>query len=62
MKKFAMIFFICLFFNSTIIAQYKTIVNRLKGLDEYMENIMGDWNTPGIGIGIVYKAGDIKLK
>jgi CubicO group peptidase (beta-lactamase class C family) len=28
---------------------------RLKGFDEYMSQVMKDWNAPGIGVGIVVK-------
>src|ERR1700687_2209688 len=43
----AMIFGICVW------AQDREIANKLQGFDSYMEQILKDWNTPGIGVGIV---------
>ena len=34
-------------------AQQSEITNKLQGFDSYMEQILKDWNTPGIGVGIV---------
>ncbi len=34
-------------------AQESEITNKLQGFDSYMEQILKDWNTPGIGVGIV---------
>ena len=34
-------------------AQDADIANKLQGLDTYMEQTIKDWNTPGIGVGIV---------
>src|SRR6185295_15312432 len=33
--------------------QQESIETRLKGFDGYMDQVMKDWNAPGIGIGIV---------
>jgi CubicO group peptidase (beta-lactamase class C family) len=33
--------------------QQESVETRLKGFDAYMEQVMKDWNAPGIGIGIV---------
>src|SRR5438093_7394691 len=34
-------------------AQASDITSKLSGFDSYMEQILKDWNTPGIGVGIV---------
>src|SRR5437879_8407915 len=34
-------------------AQDREIANKLQGFDSYMEQVLKDWNTPGIGVGIV---------
>lgn len=34
-------------------AQEPEITNKLQGFDSYMEQLLKDWNTPGIGVGIV---------
>jgi len=34
-------------------AQDTEITNKLQGFDAYMEQTLKDWNTPGIGVGIV---------
>lgn len=34
-------------------AQDADITNKLQGFDAYMEQTLKDWNTPGIGVGIV---------
>ncbi len=34
-------------------AQEPEITNKLQGFDSYMEQALKDWNTPGIGVGIV---------
>ncbi|HEU4836914.1 MAG TPA: serine hydrolase [Pyrinomonadaceae bacterium] len=40
--------------SSIVVAQQQESVEaRLKGFDTYMEQVMKDWNAPGIGIGIV---------
>lgn len=33
--------------------QEPEITNKLQGFDSYMEQLLKDWNTPGIGVGIV---------
>ena len=45
-----------LVFTSSIVVaqqQQETVEARLKGFDAYMEQVMKDWNAPGIGVGIV---------
>ena len=42
-----------LFFGTAARAQEKDITSKLDGFDSYMEKILKDWNTPGIGVGIV---------
>jgi len=34
-------------------AQASDITSKLSGFDSYMEQVLKDWNTPGIGVGIV---------
>ena len=34
-------------------AQAPDITSKLSGFDSYMEQVLKDWNTPGIGVGIV---------
>jgi CubicO group peptidase (beta-lactamase class C family) len=34
-------------------AQETDVIKKLEGFDAYMEQILKDWNTPGIGVGIV---------
>ena len=34
-------------------AQEADVAKRLQGLDAYMEQTLKDWNTPGVGVGIV---------
>ena len=42
------------FTSSVVVAQQQESVEaRLKGFDSYMDQVMKDWNAPGIGIGIV---------
>lgn len=36
-------------------AQDADITKKLEGFDAYMEQVLKDWNTPGIGVGIVVK-------
>lgn len=37
----------------TVQAQDQDITRKLQGFDSYMEQTLKDWNTPGIGVGIV---------
>ena len=49
-------FVISLALTSSVVAQQKdqdAVEARLKGFDAYMEQVMKDWNAPGIGVGIV---------
>jgi CubicO group peptidase (beta-lactamase class C family) len=41
--------------SSIVVAQQQqeTVDARMKGFDSYMEQVMKDWNAPGIGVGIV---------
>ena len=34
-------------------AQDQEVANKLQGFDSYMEQTLKDWNTPGIGVGVV---------
>ncbi len=34
-------------------AQAQDVTSKLSGFDSYMEQVLMDWNTPGIGVGIV---------
>ncbi|MBK8564002.1 MAG: serine hydrolase [Saprospiraceae bacterium] len=36
-------------------AQQKDPLTKLAGFDQYMEQLLKDWNTPGVGVGIVVK-------
>ena len=36
-------------------AQEPSVEARLAGFDEYMAQVLKDWNVPGIGVGIVVK-------
>jgi CubicO group peptidase (beta-lactamase class C family) len=38
---------------SPVTAQSPDITSKLQGFDAYMEQILHDWNAPGIGVGIV---------
>ena len=33
--------------------QTQDVTSKLSGFDSYMEQVLKDWNTPGIGVGIV---------
>ena len=37
----------------TVCAQELDVSKKLEGFDAYMEQLLKDWNTPGIGVGIV---------
>jgi len=36
-------------------AQQSSVETKLAGLDAYMQQVVKDWNVPGIGVGVVYK-------
>jgi len=36
-------------------AQEPDVASKLQGFDSYMEQVLKDWNTPGMGVGIVVK-------
>ena len=40
-------------FGPGVRAQEPEITSKLQGFDSYMEQTLKDWNTPGIGVGIV---------
>ena len=40
-------------FGLEVFAQEPQFTNKLQGFDSYMEQVLKDWNTPGIGVGIV---------
>jgi CubicO group peptidase (beta-lactamase class C family) len=47
--------FVALVFTSSVVVaqQQESVEARLKGFDAYMDQMMKDWNAPGIGVGIV---------
>jgi CubicO group peptidase (beta-lactamase class C family) len=42
-------------FGLAVRAQEAEITNKLQGFDSYIEQVLKDWNTPGIGVGIVVR-------
>src|ERR1051325_4842613 len=40
-------------FASAVRAQESDVAKKLQGFDAYMEQTLKDWNTPGVGVGIV---------
>jgi CubicO group peptidase (beta-lactamase class C family) len=44
---------VLLIFASPARTQEPEITSKLEGFDSYMEQVLKDWNTPGIGVGIV---------
>ncbi len=58
MKKIRLIsvlLLLLLSFISKINGQSYNLDKSLKGFDKYIEQVMDDWNTPGIAVGIVVK-------
>jgi CubicO group peptidase (beta-lactamase class C family) len=58
MKKFILLPILPLLMLSASIrtnGQTYNLDKSLKGFDKYIEQVMDDWNTPGIGVGIVIK-------
>lgn len=58
MKKislFSILLLLFLFANIRTNGQSYNLDKSLKGFDKYIEQVMDDWNTPGIGVGIVIK-------
>jgi len=54
--KTKLLFISIIFFSySSLQSQIINIGDRLNGFDQYMENILKDWNAPGVGVGVVYK-------
>jgi CubicO group peptidase (beta-lactamase class C family) len=47
--------FLFVFFGSKIQAQTYNTDKSLKGFDKYIEQVMQDWNAPGIAVGIIIK-------
>jgi CubicO group peptidase (beta-lactamase class C family) len=44
---------VLIIFAPAVRAQEPTVTGKLQGFDSYMEQTLKDWNTPGIGVGIV---------
>lgn len=42
-------------FTSPVNGQQPSVEARLAGLDDYMQQVVKDWNVPGIGVGVVHK-------
>ena len=56
MKKYFLLVVALIFslsFNSR--GQENPFAKQLSGFDQFMEQILNDWNAPGIGVGVVYK-------
>src|SRR5208282_276344 len=51
-RPFTMALFL-LIFGLPARAQEPDVASKLQGFDAYMEQVLKDWNTPGIGVGIV---------
>ena len=49
----ALIFFGLLLCALTVRAQEPDVSKKLEGFDAYMDQLLKDWNTPGIGVGVV---------
>src|SRR5215469_14670350 len=47
------IFFALMTYGLAARAQESDLSKKLEGLDAYMEQMLKDWNTPGIGVGVV---------
>jgi CubicO group peptidase (beta-lactamase class C family) len=45
--------FVLMIFTLPVRAQEPDVASKLQGFDSYMEQVLKDWNTPGIGVGIV---------
>lgn len=54
MKKSTLFLALCLLANLAF-AQQKDPLAKLAGFDQYMEQLLKDWNAPGVGVGIVVK-------
>jgi CubicO group peptidase (beta-lactamase class C family) len=48
-----MLALVLLIFGLPARAQEADVAGKLQGFDSYMEQVLKDWNTPGIGVGIV---------
>lgn len=47
------LFFALMTYGLAARAQESDVSKKLEGLDAYMEQVLKDWNTPGIGVGLV---------
>jgi CubicO group peptidase (beta-lactamase class C family) len=47
------LFFALVTYGLAARAQESDVSKKLEGLDAYMEQVLKDWNTPGIGVGVV---------
>lgn len=47
------LFFALMTYGLAARAQESDVSKKLEGLDAYMEQVLKDWNTPGIGVGVV---------
>ncbi len=45
--------FVLMMSGSAAHAQEPDVAIKLQGFDSYMQEVLKDWNTPGIGVGIV---------
>ncbi len=54
-KLISVLLFLLLSFGSKANAQIYNLSKSLKGFDKYIEQVMNEWNTPGIAVGIVIK-------
>jgi CubicO group peptidase (beta-lactamase class C family) len=52
-RPLALIIFGLLFCALTVRAQEPDVSKKLEGFDAYMDQLLKDWNTPGIGVGVV---------
>jgi CubicO group peptidase (beta-lactamase class C family) len=53
MKKASVI--VLLLLPVIVLSQESLIIDRLAEFETYMEKVMADWNTPGAGVGVVYR-------
>jgi len=42
-------------FTSSLSGQQPSVEARLAGFDDYMQQVVKNWNVPGIGVGVVFK-------
>ncbi len=53
--KAAFLMAVCIFFVMPVTAQDPGVTKKLGDFDSYMASLLHDWNTPGVGVGIVVK-------